>query len=696
MMTYTEFVSRLGFVPNEQKEAAIRAVEGKTLLLAVPGSGKTTALVARLGYMVLCCGISPESILTMTYTVAAASEMKARFASMFGEELASRLEFRTINAVCNGIVGYYSKNISGKFFRLADDGQSGSVLPRIYREITGEYPTESDLKDVRTAITYCKNMMLSDGDVAGKTDIALGKFPEIYTAYRKTMRENGLMDFDDQLIYAYNILKKVPPVLEYYRKKYRYICVDEAQDTSLIQHRIIALLTGENGNLFMVGDEDQSIYGFRAAYPRALTGFKKIYPEGNVLFMEDNYRSAAEIVGSADGFVRGNKDRYPKLMHAACDTAGGIIDVKVDTRGSQYTELLKAAKNCRVKTAVLYRENECALPLIDLLERNGVDYALKASDFVFFSHRIVRDIVSVLKLAMNGYDRDAYMQVFGRISPFLKKAQAEEVCRISEAENIPVYEAVLKLGDLEPRRLGHARMDAKLLKAMAKASPANAIESILGNLGYKSSLERQKIFSSKPDILLAIARHEQTVGAFLWRLEELERIVKKKASEPSDGKLFTLSTVHMAKGLEYEDVWLMDVTDDVIPGHSVLRDYLHNSESRAVYEEERRIFYVAVTRAKKRLFILSPRDAGAKFANELRECRLKVITAAKDSSVTGENAALPGNTVSGSALKLGMRVRHIRFGEGTVTGRTDKKVSVAFDNGEYREYIASVVKFELI
>ncbi|MBO7361385.1 MAG: ATP-dependent helicase [Clostridia bacterium] len=695
LLTYEEFTEKLGFIPGEQKEAAIKATEGQTLLLAVPGSGKTTALVARIGYMVRCLGIDPESILTVTYTVAAAGDMKARYLSLFGDE-GPQPEFRTINGICASVISYYSRTTGRTAFRLCDDERTSSaMISAIFRELTGEYAAENDIREIKTAITYVKNTMMPDEDIEKIDGIAMGKFPGIYREYRRRMNEASLMDYDDQMVYSLAIFRKYPDILERFRKKYRFICVDEAQDTSLIQHRIIKELAGPDGNLFMVGDEDQSIYGFRAACPEELTGFEKNYPGGRVLLMEDNYRSAEEIVASADGFIRSNKQRHPKTMRAAAGTGGSITEVKVASRADQYTELLRAAKNCRVKTAVLYRDNESSLPLVDLLTRQGVDFDLRASDFVFFQSRVVRDIVSVLKLAIDGRDREAYMNVYNKISPFLSKALAEKAVAMSEAEGTDIYDAVCRLDELGKDRLSYASISRKALKLMARSAPDAAIGAIMNGLGYAGFLERSKIFSAKPGILSALAKNERTVGAFLWRLTELERIVAERAAEPPRG-LFTLSTVHMAKGLEYDCVWLMDMTDDITPGHAVLRDYLQNPKSFATYEEERRIFYVAVTRAKKSLKIFRIKGSDARFAAELIDCRDRFRKALAEAIRLGQAPAIPGKTVGGASVKLGARVRHPRIGEGTVTGRTDKRVTVAYDCGELREYIASAVTFELI
>ena len=304
-------------VLNPQQSEAVKTVNGPVLLLAVPGSGKTTVLVLRLGYMITNCGIDPENILTVTYTVAATRDMARRFAGFFGEELASRLEFRTINGICAKIIGYYSRVLGKKAFELVtDEKKTAGILTQIYQQVEQTWPTEADLRNVRTLITYIKNQMLTEKEIrelgSGKgsplrdadCQINIG---QIYERYNRWLREQHLMDYDDQMVYALTILRKVPQVLAHFQDLYRYICVDEAQDTSKIQHAIIALLASRYDNLFMVGDEDQSIYGFRAAYPEALLNFEKEHRGAKILLMEQNYRSGSGIVGGSDagrGFRR--------------------------------------------------------------------------------------------------------------------------------------------------------------------------------------------------------------------------------------------------------------------------------------------------------------------------------------------------------------------------------------------------------
>lgn len=240
---------------NEQQERAVRTTEGPVLLLAVPGSGKTTVLVARLGYLIFCRGILPENILTITYTVAATRDMKRRFGEIFGEEMGERLEFRTINGISQKILQYFAGKMGKTLYPVAD-GETEGILRQVYREVTGSYATENDLRQMQLAISYVKNMRLKEKEIE-ELETEVEEFPKIYRAYNQALRERKRIDYDDQMVYAIKILEQYPQVLSYFKQKYKYLCVDEAQDTSKIQHDMIELLAGKNGNLFMVGDEDQ-------------------------------------------------------------------------------------------------------------------------------------------------------------------------------------------------------------------------------------------------------------------------------------------------------------------------------------------------------------------------------------------------------------------------------------------------------
>ena len=331
---------------NDQQRAAVEAVNGPVLLLAVPGSGKTTVLITRLGYMTEVCGIAPEAILTMTYTVAATQEMRARFAARFGGELAARLEFRTINGVAARIIALYSRMYGRTPPELIrNESETTPLLMRLWQDTNHEYPAESTVKDLRTAITYIKNMCLTDAELDElETDIE--NLSDLYRGYQKALKAAHKMDYDDQLCFALQILRGAPAVAAAFRKRYKYFCVDESQDTSKVQHEIIRVLAQESGNIFMVGDEDQSIYGFRAAYPQALMDFEKTYPGAQILLMEQNYRSTEPILEAANRFVARNRYRRPKTIAPTQGPGAPLQIVTVPRRADQLPFLFETAQHC--------------------------------------------------------------------------------------------------------------------------------------------------------------------------------------------------------------------------------------------------------------------------------------------------------------------------------------------------------------
>ena len=617
-MTLEQFKEQFNIKLNNQQLKAVQSVQNPTLLLAVPGSGKTTVLVTRLGYMIYCLGIEPESILTITYTVAATNYMRQRFETMFGEQLAARLEFRTINGICSKIINYYGNCIGRKAFDLiTEEGFKSKILSLIYQKELNEYPSENDLQTVITLITYIKNMMLSNEEIE-----SLGKkenlpLAEIYKAYCGELRRQSLMDYDDQMVYAYTMLKTTPQVLEYFQNMYQYICVDEAQDTSKIQHKIIEILAMKNKKLFMVGDEDQSIYGFRAAYPEALLSFESTYPEGKILLMEENFRSDGAIVSAADRFIQKNKLRHKKNMKASRDMVKDIRLIEVKTRKSQYSYLTKVAENCNVDTAVLYRDNESIIPVVDMLERSGIDYKIKNADLTFFNHKIVTDIKNIIRFAENPKDTEIFMQIYFKIGTYLSKMGAIEACRISEEKGIPVIDSALRYGRIP-------KGTEKSLKAMKTHIESileeSAYKAVYRIVGYSAYLERAKIKDGKISILQALAANEKTPEDFLNRLDELAMIIKNKKNN-YDCK-FTLSTIHSSKGLEYDTVYIMDVKDGVFPEKVVANRKNATDEEIKTYEEERRLYYVAVTRAKNQLCIFDFKDSST-FNNQLLGINVK-------------------------------------------------------------------------
>ena len=723
-MEWKEFETTFSVKLNQQQKEAVQSTKGPVLLLAVPGSGKTTVLVTRLGYMIYCKNIPPERILTVTYTVAATKDMSERFAVRFGEDMAKRLEFRTINGICAMIIQYYGRRIGKTPFELVKDEKATTgMLIRICQDHGMGYPTESDLKNVRTLITYIKNMMLNEEELQKLEEESDIRIAGIYREYCRQMREQKLMDYDDQMLYAYNMLRKDPGVLAYFQNRYPYICVDEAQDTSKIQHAIIALLAAGTGNLFMVGDEDQSIYGFRAAYPEALLSFEKKHPGAKVLLMEENFRSNAKIVEAADKFIQKNTLRHEKHMRAAREAGADIREISLKSRKAQYVYLMKAAQECTTgmagmsgseehrgradasvtETAVLYRDNECAIPLIDLLERKNIPYRMRNADLSFFTHRTVLDVQNIIRFAMDPKDTELFMQIYYRLKLFFNKKDALRYAQISQEKDMEVLDAALKYGNLEKYQEDNIRNLKRQMVRILNMPGDEAVNQILTYMGYQNYLKKMGMNANKLETVKLIGSRVESPEKLLERLEELRTIIQEKVSD-KDCPLI-LSTMHASKGLEYDTVYLLDVMDGILPEKVLANPRTASKEELETYEEERRLFYVGVTRAKNQLNVFTT-NKPSKFCSELlgkrnlRENQQKEYAGIKkwgDYSPAG-TYGIKGNgmyhgygTGHGSqkqpgksyqeladALGEGMVVKHKKFGEGVVVDMEGEHIRIQF------------------
>ena len=619
-MTFAQFKTQYHLNLNPQQEEAVQALSGPVLLLAVPGSGKTTVLVSRIGYLI-AQGVPPENILTMTYTVSAARDMSRRFAAFFGQPLADRLEFRTINGVCSRIIRAYERTQGRQAFQLLEDtGRQAAIIGEICRRQSGEFASESTVKAVQTAITYVKNSMISGEDLE-QVEVEGVEFPPIYQEYCRLLRTHQLMDYDDQMIYAHRILKQFPQLLEQFRRRYPYLCVDEAQDTSKIQHAILRLLAGQNGNLFLVGDEDQSIYGFR-----------------------------------------------------------------VQDRSAQYCYLAQVAQDCKEETAILYRDNDSALPLIDLLERQGIPYRCRQVDSGFFTHRVVRDIVDILTLAQDPWDGDAFLRVYYKLGAGISRAAAEQAAAQCGPDTSPILELVASLPGTSP----WTRRQCKALQThMANLLTQRAdrgVYRIVHFMGYGDYLEQRGMDQSKTQILEALGANEPTPGGLLERLEVLRELVRAGSSQ--NDCPFILSTIHSSKGLEYKRVILMDVADGLLP--KTLPGPDASSQDLDAYEEERRLFYVGMTRAKEELWVmrfrrseLTSRFASSLFPKSKEEAKKAVSLSPRAVPDLVAIEQTSRRCVPGAALC------HRSFGPGQVVSRSGDIILVRFADGVERRFSLS-------
>ena len=650
---------------TQQQLQAIETIDGPVLLLAVPGAGKTTVMVSRIASMIYEHGIAPSSILTITFSKAGARDMRRRYEGLFGQLEKETPLFCTIHSFCYQVVGSYCQATGGVAPQLIEARERSMALREIYQRINQEFLSEDLEEELVSNLSFIKNAMLRQEDVEQNEkqpaekrvlETQIKNLWSIYKAYSNFKRDNGLMDFDDMLSYTLTILKKYPQILEYYQDRYPYLCVDEAQDTSKLQHAVIGLLAQKSQNLFLVGDEDQTIYRFRGACPENLLEFPKQYPKAKLLKMEENFRSTGEIVEHANRFISFNKQRYPKNMFTHNESGGPIEVKKLHDFADQYHAAIEAYLAEPGTTAFIYRNNLSAVPIADILDRNDVDFYIKEHKARLKNNYVVSDVLAFFSLSFDSKDFAAFSRIFYKTSSCLKRNMLSRIPQGPLMEGESYFDRMVTLCD-ENQNTGKIRYISMMVEQLHKMEPVKAMECILYQIGYLGYLEftsgaGYSMQAQKLNILMSLASRVSTVEQFLDRIDELDEIVVQHAQRPQ--ARLTLTTAHSAKGLEFDTVVLLDCMDDIFPAHSAVEKWKLGMEEEM--EEEARLFYVACTRARKRLvlpyanFSANTPAVPSRFLSRLMEPEQKEEQTKAD----------------GIRLYPGLMIEHKNFGRGQV------------------------------
>lgn len=598
-MDYKEFCAKYHVRLNDQQSAAVQRVNGATLLLAVPGSGKTTVIVARTGYLLHVVGIDPRNILTITFTKAAAREMKERFIKKFGEVNGLVPHFSTINSFCLSVIKTCAREKHITIPELVPNNEP--IIRDIARTMMRDYPSDSTIKSLAQSIGKVKNELMENDQIKQIEEEGID-FYEFYLKYKAHLTDNGLMDFDDQLLMANELLDTYPDILARAKKQYRYISLDEAQDTSLVQHRIVQKLVGKDGNIFMVGDEDQSIYGSRGAYPEALLSFESDYNNASIIYMETNFRSDQKIVLAANQFIKRNKERHDKNMHPNSTEEGKINFVPLQDMKSQphmvFDAIRKALAAKDHTLAILYRNNYSAIPIINLLQKAGLGVRTRDAAGIFLTNFVVSDILTFFRFAKDQTNLQLFRQLYYKLGLYLKSSVVQSIEETMARQ--PCRSALIPLTHYG-RISAQSRQILRYMDELPKMSPLDGIDSILWNIGYMDNWLQRKIDEGasesslmlKVNILKLVAMEYKTVDEFLTAIDR----IRDYQGDPDSN--VTLSTIHSSKGLEFDQVVLVDVFNGVLPTIS-------NTKEEKDEEEEARLFYVGTTRAKHQLDIVVP------------------------------------------------------------------------------------------
>ncbi|TCU75660.1 ATP-dependent helicase [Tissierella praeacuta] len=599
------------------QKKAIHHVEGPALILAVPGAGKTTVLIHRTVNLILNHKISPERILSITFSKSSARDMKERFNKSFSEISSIPIQFSTIHSFCFGLIREYAYINRIKYTLIEEEKNElnkYNVIKKIYFATNQEYITEEKLESLLNSIGYIKNMMLSADEFLKHNKSDIENFKIIYDAYEKYKKDNNLIDFDDMLTIALEILESNTYILEKYRTKYDFIQVDEGQDTSKVQLEIIKLLASPKNNLFIVADDDQSIYGFRGAYPKGLLNFNKIYPNGKLFFMEENYRSSKNIVSVCSQFIKKNTLRYNKNISTNNNFIEPINIVKFNSIDEEYKYLVKDLKTRELsRCCILYRNNLSSIGLIELLERNKIPFTMKDIKVRFFNHWLIQDIINFIIFSKDTTNMNIYENIYYKTKGYISKKQINYAKTLNY--NLSIFDRIMDfpgLSNFYKSTLKELKLD---FKKLGKLSPSDAITFIEHELEYEKYLKENSMkFGYTYDVLKTIiyylkfiANNSRNLDELLNRLKYLEHLCRNSRSSKN---AVTLSTIHSAKGLEFDRVYMIDLVDGDFPSISSIEAY--EKGKYELIEEERRLFYVGMSRAKYHLSLITINNIGEK------------------------------------------------------------------------------------
>ncbi len=614
-MELSDFLAQHQLSLNAQQRQAAARTTGQTLLLAVPGSGKTTVIITRLGYLIFGCGVAPDTVLTMSYNVSAVEDLKSRFAARFGAQSDDKQpEFRTIHGFCAKVLEAYSRMTGRPVFRLMDDeGESTALIRQVFRELTGIMPDTTELSEILTRLSILRNEDPDDPHAPPQIVEGLD-LQFLWKAYQKEKIRRRVMDYDDQLFYAYRTLQMHPRLRACFQQKYRHIQVDEAQDVSRLQHCIIRLLAENAQSLLLVGDEDQSIYAFRAAHPQALFEFRDTYPDGAVLTIEQNYRSTGAIIAGALRLIRHNHDRYDKRMFSTHPHGDRIRRVRLPSRRAQYRWLVQEVTAANMQTAILFRNNDTALLLMDLLAASGIPFFCRARDDTYLAHPNIISLCDGLRLARSPHDIDLLKRLLVRLEIKVPDAELADALQTHRPDGPAPLELLIRaeagIPDMRPKI-------AQLHRALSRASRMNTRDALMHlrlhtRLGLGAHHLHLQV--TRFDTLMLLAERYPVPEDFFRAMARLRQMAADGHGSPDDRVV--LSTIHSAKGLEFDRVILADLVDDVLPTR--LKGFLISEEDRHRHrEEERRLCYVGVTRARRQLTVLTYRGLRSRFVREL-------------------------------------------------------------------------------
>lgn len=652
---------------NENQQMAVQHVDGPCMVLAGPGSGKTRVITYRIVNMVMNERIPPTRILAISFTKASSIEMKNRALSICNDFRMNKVTFGTFHAVFFRILRKFERlNLNS----ILDEKSKRFALKGILKSLNVENGEDDELiGQVINEISYVKNELMDKSDFESEV-LTKDEFVNAYNMYENYKDEIKKIDFDDMLIRTYYLLKNNSDVLNIVRSVYKYILIDEFQDINKVQFEVIKLIANPDNNIFVVGDEDQSIYGFRGARPDFLLQFKDYFKDAKEVRLDINYRSKSEIIGTANRLIDKNENRYNKVIKCN-QKEKGIVEYL--TPKDSEDEAIQIAKDILEKVkedyveyddfAVIYRTNLQSRALVDVFMDMRIPFVIRDSVVTIYDHWAAKDILSYLKLSIDPDSNEDWIRIINKPFRYISRESINSVK--DERYFLNALVTKCNLHQKQVKTINDLEIDISYLKTM---EPKNAISFIRTTLDYdKYILDYCMNRKIKPNGLIEIlneiessSSNFKTIGEYLSHIEKVkEELQENQKNKEVNEVIFT--TMHSAKGLEFDNVYIIGTNEGTIP-HEKSYDIEDEDKKNEQIEEERRLMYVAITRAKNRLCISCPQNKYGKkvsisrFINEIEE---------------------PLNSQL-KQVNVGDKVYHKTFKEGKIIEKKNNMITVKF------------------
>lgn len=669
---------------NKEQIEAVKTIDGPVLVMAGAGSGKTKVLTTRIAYLIEE-GIPSYNILAITFTNKAASEMRDRVSNLIGDVSSFIGTFHSLGVRIirenHDILGLPNN------FTIIDSDDTNTIIKKLLKEMNLDSKQYSP-SYVRNRISFIKNQMLTDGELDRLFNTPMDKVVvEVYHRYNNKLKTSASVDFDDLLLLPVNLFKEHKDILEYYQDKYRYILIDEYQDTNPVQYKLSVMLSNKYKNIFVVGDMNQSIYAFRQADFRNISNFEKDFKGAKVIKLEHNYRSTNNILSAANEVIKHNTER--KDLKLFSDNGDGV-KIKYMRAYDEKHEialvideikhlLSEGYKNEDI--AILYRTNAQSRAIEDVFLAKGIPYKVFGS-YYFYNRKEIKDLISYLRLIYNPHDEISLRRVINTPKRGIGEIAIAAIEERAKQQNISMFEALETRKELEFKEIIE-----DLIKRSESLSLTELIDEVLERSGMKKELESSKALEDEIRLenlmevkSITASFEERTGSANLGDFLEEVSLIADISNHTEDGDVVTLMTLHSAKGLEFPVVFLVGMEEGLFPHNMSL---MENN-----LEEERRLCYVGITRAKERLYLTNAKrrmlygkenmNIPSRFISEIDEKLIEKIGPKEENKVIDKKQMY---TNDNNDITEGSIISHEQYGTGVVVKCDGSLISVAFKTG---------------